>query len=165
MSDSPIEVPIRETSAWQINNSEHMYTELHTKWRTQTSPFRSALSIGTLRGMNINPRSGHNRNTRLHLAIPTRTEKKRLHLKQGVCQCFGRKEKKKARKNIASQFRASWSHEGVSKLKGEEHQIALLPLLRVRVTGGAYPHREYGVLEKQRPRPATERVAEMESVP
>lgn len=38
------------------------------------SPFRSALPIGTLRGMNINPRSGHNRNTRLHLAIPTRTE-------------------------------------------------------------------------------------------
>jgi hypothetical protein len=42
----------------------------------------------------------------------------------------------------APQFRASWSHQDASKLKGEEHQIALLPLLRVRLKGGAYPQRE-----------------------
>jgi hypothetical protein len=164
MSDSPINASIRETSTWQINKSEHMYTELNTKWQTQTSPFRSALPIGTLRGININPRLD-NRNTHLRLTIPTRTEKKRLHLKQAVCQCFGRKEKNNAKKRIASQFKASWSHQGVSKLKGEEHQIALLPLLRVRLKGGAYPHRDYGVLEKRRPRSAPERVAEMESIP
>jgi len=59
--------------------------------------------------------------------------------------------------SLASQFRASWTHQGISKLKGEEHQIALLPLLSRRPTDRAYPQRDTGecgaLQEQRRPEP------------
>jgi len=61
--------------------------------------------------------------------------------------------KNTARESLASQYRASWTHQGISKLKGEEHQIALLPLLRTGLTDRAYPQGdtgECGVFQEQR---------------